>query len=575
MSRLNQTFTGNKVPKLTKFLYPFSGIFRDACYALVGSFLMQYALTSGVLSADSGDFRAQYITIMTVMAVALIWDGINDPIMGFLVEKFHFNLGKFKPWILIGAVGNAAAVLAMFLIRPTFADGTPNGWAFVGFMIAFYFLWDLFFTMNDIGYWAMLPSLTNDEKERAQLTSRMTVCASIGGFIMTAACMLLPGTAGAAAQVYMYLAIGISILFLLSQLAVFFFCQERKRDLAQEEASEKSTLIDLFKVVVKNPQVRIAVIAMFLYYFASGVLTGGIGLNFFYLSLGYGGGRGGLVSAVISVMYVVGMVVSQAVYPKLAKKMPRKKILLISFIVQMVGFAGFLICCVPLFGKHPLAFNEFTGSNFLDMDFGWALGGTMFLYYVFPFIFFFGMGWMYMAIMLMLQDSIDYNEYQYGERKESIISSWRPLDVKLSSALLRLFQIIIFSSAALYGAVQAISDAEREHNVWAGTHPGEPGTNDTVFVNAIKAIQEKVTQQQLVIAGVLIVAVIAVSIIAAWALCQFGFKIDEKKHAEIRDELERRHGEAEPETKPVPEFGIGVGAEPSRVEEPDEPGKKE
>ena len=101
------------------------------------------------------------------MIIALIWDGINDPIMGFIVEKFHFkNIGKFKPWILMGAIGNAIAVVCMFLIRPENADGTANGWAFVGVMIGFYFLWDLFFTINDIGYWSMLPSLTNDEDER-------------------------------------------------------------------------------------------------------------------------------------------------------------------------------------------------------------------------------------------------------------------------------------------------------------------------------------------------------------------------------------------------------------------------
>ena len=130
------------------------------------------------------------------MMVALVWDGINDPIMGFIVEKVHFkNLGKFKPWILIGAIGNAIAVICMFLVRPGHMDGgvwVANGWAFVGVMIGFYFLWDLFFTINDIGYWSMLPSLTNDEQQRAQLTSRMTVAASIGGFLMTAGCMLLP-----------------------------------------------------------------------------------------------------------------------------------------------------------------------------------------------------------------------------------------------------------------------------------------------------------------------------------------------------------------------------------------------
>ena len=544
------TYEGNKVPKLTKWLYPLSGIFRDACYALVGSFLLQYAINSGVLSADPEQFKAQYLVITIAMIIALIWDGINDPIMGFIVEKAHFKkLGKFKPWILFGAIGNAVAVVCMFLIRPTFADGSANGWAFVGVMIGFYFLWDLFFTVNDIGYWSMLPSLTNDEHERAQLTSRMTVAASIGGFLMTAGCMLLPTAFSgiSSAKMYAILAIVVSIVFFLSQAAVFLFCKEKRIDPNQEDVSEKTHFMDLFKVFGKNKELRVAIISMFLYYLASGVLTGGIGLNYFYLSLGYGSGRGGLVSTIISVMYVLAMVSSQAIYPMIAKKLPKQKIMTITFIIQMVGFLGFFLCCIPLFGEHPLAYNALAenieNKDFFAMNFGWALGGTMFMYYLFPFIFFFGMGMMYLAIMVMFQDAIDYNEYQYGERKESIISAWRPLDVKLSSALLRGFQYIIFAVSGLLLAVNGISNAESQHNIDTLGKPAD--YVDDTFINKVVDIKNGIESWQLTIAGILIVVVLVGSIVAAYLLMHFGYTIDEKKHQEIVDALELRHKQAE------------------------------
>ena len=544
------TYEGNKVPKLTKWLYPLSGIFRDACYALVGSFLLQYAINSGVLSADPEQFKAQYLVITIAMIIALIWDGINDPIMGFIVEKAHFKkLGKFKPWILFGAIGNAIAVVCMFLIRPTFADGSANGWAFVGVMIGFYFLWDLFFTVNDIGYWSMLPSLTNDEHERAQLTSRMTVAASIGGFLMTAGCMLLPTAFSgiSSAKMYAILAIVVSIVFFLSQAAVFLFCKEKRIDPNQEDVSEKTHFMDLFKVFGRNKELRVAIISMFLYYLASGVLTGGIGLNYFYLSLGYGSGRGGLVSTIISVMYVLAMVSSQAIYPMIAKKLPKQKILTITFIIQMVGFLGFFLCCIPLFGEHPIAYNALAENiakeDFFAMNFGWALGGTMFMYYLFPFIFFFGMGMMYLAIMVMFQDAIDYNEYQYGERKESIISAWRPLDVKLSSALLRGFQYIIFAVSGLLIAVNGISNAESQHNIDTLGKPAD--YVDETFIDKVVAIKDGIESWQLTVAGILIVVVLVGSIVAAYLLMHFGYTIDEKRHQEIVDALEVRHQQAE------------------------------
>ena len=545
---VNSTYKGNKVPKLTKWLFPLSGIFRDACYALVGSFLLQYAINSGVLSSDPDQFAAQYGVITIAMIIALIWDGINDPIMGFIVEKFRFkNLGKFKPWILIGAIGNAIAVVCMFIIRPgAYVDGAwvANGWAFVGVMIAFYFLWDLFFTINDIGYWSMLPSLTNDEHERASITSLMTVSASIGGFLMTAGCMLLPTLFSgiSSATMYMILAIVVSILFFLSQLAVFLLCKERDEGETVEEAAETTHFLDLFKVFIKNKELRVAIISMFLYYLASGVLTGGIGLNYFYLSLGYGSGKGGLVSTIISVMYVLAMVSSQAIYPMIAKKISKQKILTITFIIQMVGFLGFFLCCIPLFGDTPLAYNapiETEAKDFFAMNFGWAFGGTMFLYYLFPFIFFFGMGMMYLAIMVMFQDAIDYNELEFGERKESIISAWRPLDVKLSSALLRGFQYLIFLVSGLLVAINGISDAENAHNIASQGKPAD--WVDDNFVNSVVAIRNGVEASQIRIAGILIVVILVAAITAAWLLMHFGYTITEEKHLEIVKKLEEKH----------------------------------
>ena len=542
-----KAYTGNKVPKFTRWFYPLSGIFRDACYALVGSFLLQYAITSGVLSSDSSTFAAQYGVITIAMMIALVWDGINDPIMGFIVEKVHFKLGKFKPWILIGAIGNTLAVILLFLVRPA------NGWVFVALMIVFYILWDTFFTMNDIGYWAMLPSLSNDDQERASLTSKVTICAAIGGFLMTAAATLLPTMFGAssgkgAAAIYAIMAIVVSLLFLASQTAVFFFCQEKARDIKQEEASEKSSLIDLFKVVGKNSQVRYTVIAIFLYYLASGVLTGGIGLNYYYLSVGYGSSSGGFVVTLISVFYVFAMIASQALYPMLAKKINKQKLLSIATIIALVGAVGFFFTCFPLFGDKPISLmlSGETPAYGADMDFGWGLGGLMFCNYLFPFIFFFGAGLVYMVILVMFQDSIDYNEYEFGERKESVISAWRPLDVKLGSALLRGFQYLIFLSAGVLGVVSGISTAEGQLNADMAAANGNEAAEAAVktgFVAKIQDLMKDVTSGSMIKIGVWILVILVVCFVAVWVLIHFGYKIDEKRHGEIVQELEKRHAE--------------------------------
>ena len=554
-NRVAKAYTGNKVPRFTKWFYPLSGIFRDACYALVGSFLLQYAMTAGVLSVDPDVYSKQLLVITIAMMAALIWDGINDPIMGFIVEKVHFKLGKFKPWILIGAIGNTLAVMLLFLVRPG-----GNGWAFVALMIVFYVLWDTFFTMNDIGYWAMLPSLSNDDKERASLTSRVTICAAIGGFLMTGCATLLPVMFGAtsgkgAGVIYGIMAIVVSLLFLASQTAVFFFCQEKARDLKQEEASEKSTLGDLFRVVAKNPQVRVVVISIFLYYLASGVLTGGIGLNYYYLSLGYGSASGGLVVTLIAVFYVLSQISSQALYPMIAKKMPKQKILSIATIIALAGALGFFLTCFPMFGGQSVSTMLSPAAPDIKADMikdglPWAFSGLMFLNYLFPFVFFFGAGLVYMVLLVMFQDSIDFNEYEFGERKESVISAWRPLDVKLGSALLRGFQYLIFISAGVLGTVSGISKAENELYAdmskvtaiedAAAREAAENVVKDD-FGLKIKNLMDGVKSSSKVAIGIWILIILVVCFVAVWLLIHFGYKLDEKRHKEIVDELEKRH----------------------------------
>lgn len=550
-SRVAKAYTGNKVPKFTRWFYPFSGIFRDACYALVGSFLLQYAITSGVLSNNADTFATQYGVITIAMMVALVWDGINDPIMGFIVEKVHFKLGKFKPWILIGAIGNTLAVMLLFLVRPA------NSWVFVGLMIAFYVLWDTFFTMNDIGYWAMLPSLSSDEKERATLTSRVTICAAIGGFLMTGAATLLPTMFGAssgkgAATVYGIMAIVVSLLFLASQTAVFFFCQEKARDVKQEEASEKSSLADLFKIVGKDPQVRWVVISIFLYYLASGVLTGGIGMNYYYLSVGYGSASGGLVVTLIAVFYVLSQISSQALYPVIAKKISKQKILTIATIITIVGAVGFFFTCFPLFGDKSLSVMlsgdaPAYGKDMITEGMPWAFSGLMFFNYLFPFVFFFGAGLVYMVLLVMFQDSIDYHEYTFGERKESVISAWRPLDVKLGSALLRGFQYLIFLSAGVMGVVNGISSAEGTLNAdmaAAGSDEAAQAVATNKFTAKIAELMNGVKPESLIVIGIWVLAILLVCFVAVFLLIRFGYKVTEEKHIEMVAELEKRHAES-------------------------------
>ena len=122
---------------------------------MVSAFLLVYVQFGVSLSL------LQFTTLSLIIGIGgRIWDAINDPIMGAIIDGSHLKLGKFKPWILIGAVTCGIVILLMFNIR------FWMGWNFVIFMTIMYFLWETTFTMNDIGYWSMLPSLSSHKNER-------------------------------------------------------------------------------------------------------------------------------------------------------------------------------------------------------------------------------------------------------------------------------------------------------------------------------------------------------------------------------------------------------------------------
>ena len=150
--------------KRNKWFFSIGGIGRDMAYSLVANYFFMYVQFGLSLSV------AQFATLSILIGVlGRIWDGINDPLMGTIIDSCNFKWGKFKPWIFIGAILTGLLLLLMFNVRP-FGSQDIYGWIYVGLMTVIYLLWEAAFTMNDIGYWGAIPSLSRKSKNSDQLT---------------------------------------------------------------------------------------------------------------------------------------------------------------------------------------------------------------------------------------------------------------------------------------------------------------------------------------------------------------------------------------------------------------------
>ncbi len=522
-----QTYEGDVIPKRTKWIFSIAAAFRDGSYQLISSFLLTFMMYAGVLGTGGADYSQQIVAINIIFVICLIWDGLNDPIMGVLIEKIRFKSGKYKPWILIGGIGNSIVMLCLFLLKPT-------GWAYVATFAVFYFLWDFVFTMNDCAYWAMVPSMTSAEKERNNITFLVSLFISIGTFAMYGVCSIIPNAANSY-YVYGVIAIVSSVLFLASQLAIFFFCQEKRIDPGQEKVSESTKLGDMFRMVGKNKQLLIVVISIFLYYAAASLVVS-FGSNYFYLCFGYGGNAGGAIMLVFTVMYAIGTVLSQVLFKPLINRFSRQTLMTACFFIALVAYLVLFLIGFPLFGDKPLAYNDAAPSGLL-----WAFGGTLSLLYIPPIFFFGAQGIFYMILLVDLQNCIEYNEWKFGERKEAVASSWRPFTAKLSSALQKGLILVSFLTAGIYDVTQQISDVQNDLASQVAADPDKEAEFTEQATVQVDAIINGVAATPKVVMGIWMVGSCLLFLVAAYCLMRFGFKIDEKTYAQIESDLKQRH----------------------------------
>lgn len=427
-----------------KWLFSVSGIGRDMSYQLISSFLLTYIQFGMTLSI------AQFTTISLLIGIAgRIWDAVNDPMMGAIIEGTHMKMGKFRPWILIGAVLTGVTIVAMFNVQ------SLSGWSFVIYMAVMYLIWESAFTMNDIGYWSMLASLSSKKEQRNSATMLTVVFAGIGAFIAQGGISFLyPGNV---LQAFSWISIAIAAIFVAMQVIMVLFIKERPR--AAMEVNEKVSLKQMWNTIKRNDQVLWMTLSMLFYNVGSSMLVG-LAYNLYYLEIGYDG-----LAIVFIAIFGVFNIGAQVFYPKLSQKLGRKKLQTLSVILACVGYIG-----VALLGwTSVLPFNLVTLS----------------IFGVFVFV---GQAWYYMGCIINMTNCVEYNEYKHGERNEAVVSTLRPFMVKFADALKYGIVTLVLTVSLVYGLSQNISTMEVQKGHFDRM---ETGVQQAEYLTGLKAVYDK------------------------------------------------------------------------------------
>lgn len=425
-SELKKPFTKNML------MFSLGTVGRDFLYQLFNGYLMTF-----ILFTKSIDDKM--LTVVGIIIIAArIFDALNDPIMGGIVENTRTKMGKYKPWQLAGAILTGGVIISVFCV-------SLDGWSFIGYLAFAYLMFSITFTMNDISYWGMLPSLTSDEHERNMLTSCAQLFASAG---IGLSGLLIPFfTIGkfakwGAVTGYKIIAIICTILMILFQLFTIIGVKEKPLPPLKKDKSDRLTLKAMFKTIVKNDQLLWSALIMMIFSVGTGVVGGGLLTLYTYFEFGYEGGY----TVLFGIGYGVISTIFTVVYPWLSKKFGRDKILYSTIVALIVGYA--LVLVVGLALPSGAQGSSAWYTKFILMAAAYTICG-------------YGGGF-YMIMVINMANTVEYNEWKFGQRSESLIFSLRPFTAKFSSAITQGLVIVAYWIASVTTYSNQISKIEND-----------------------------------------------------------------------------------------------------------------
>jgi sugar (glycoside-pentoside-hexuronide) transporter len=376
-----------------RYFFGLGTVGRDMFYAMISLFFMVYLTEVLNLSDTMLAWVGGFLTVLR------IFDALNDPIMGVIVDNTNTRWGKYKPAILVGAIAGSVFFLLLFSDLGLSTDSHLA--LYVTLFTFFYLAWDITYGLNDIAYWSMLPALTLDQKEREKIGSFARICANIGLFIVVVG--ILPVTdalgdaLGGAKQAWFWVAAGISALMLGFLLFTLFGVKEMRSNFKQEE---KTTLKGMFGAIFKNDQLLFTTISMALFMIGYSTTTT-FGAYFFKYAY-----KDENMYSIFAAILGVSQLGALSVFPLFSKRFTRKQLYFGSTVMVLAGYVLFFFAPMNMLPIGIAGVLIFVGQAFIEV-----------------------------LMLMFLSDTIEYGQWKTGKRNQAVTLSVQPLINKIGGAI--------------------------------------------------------------------------------------------------------------------------------------------
>ncbi|MBR6555862.1 MAG: MFS transporter, partial [Clostridia bacterium] len=353
---------------------------------------MSFAL-KGTMSIFWTQFMGMDLWYALLLIVVQVWDAINDPLIGSIVDsdRRKYKRNKFLSYIWAGSIGLIVGGACCFLPFPN-----APVWAKAIIFIAGYVVWDAFYTVANVPYGSLLSLISDDVKDRASLSAWRSVGSIFGNMLPM---VILPFIIYDSENNLVGERVVIAALIMGALGFICFQFMIRNTEIrvdtnvALSEEAPKFNVFKAFGNFIKNrPAVGATIAAMGMFIGMQGAATAVTVIFQSYF-------KNVQISGIVQLFAMIPIVVFTPLARKAVAKFGKKELATFGSICSLVAGLGLFIVL----------------PNNTGLD--------LIIYIVYQLVDSLGLGIYSTVSWAMMGDAIDYNEWKFGTREEGTVYS--------------------------------------------------------------------------------------------------------------------------------------------------------